>query len=172
MRTSRQTDHLTLSFNLLECRILRHVLEQIRRNYTCRPEELDPRVASAWYSTRGCKSAGMTAEETQEWVANLREIKGNCLPLLEQWCGQLAAPQEGHVQLRVKLHDAATLLTALNDQRLLAASGSDIGQTEMDLHSPTDIATLPAAQQNALFQIHFLALVMEEILAQLSDGSP
>src|SRR5262245_44347558 len=171
MRTSRQTHHLTLSFNLLEGRILRHVLEQIRRNYTVDPEELDPRVAAAWYSTRGCKSAGMTAEETREWVANLREIKGNCLPLLEEWCGQLAAPQEGSVQWRVKLDDAPTLLTTLNDQRLLAASGSDIGQTEMDLHSPTDIATLPAAQQVALFQINFLQFVMEDILAQLPHGS-
>jgi len=171
MRTRRLDNHLTVSLNLLESRVLWHVLDQIQQHYRCTPQELDPKIANAWYSTRGCQSAGMTAEETQEWLANLREIKGSCLPLLEEWCHQLASIQEGNVQLRIALDDAPTLLQALNDQRLLAAASCDIGQPEMDIHSPDAIAQLPSAQQNALFQIHFLALVMEEILARLEHGA-
>jgi hypothetical protein len=174
MLVSRKEDHLSLSLNLLESRVLGYVLDQIAKRYRCRPEELDPKLASTWYSTRGCKTAGMSEEETQEWLAALHEIKSGSLSLLEDWSGQLASrpeeEQERPITLRVKLDDAPALLTALNDQRLLAAATADIGEAEMDLRSFEGMSQLPDHQQNALFQIEFLGLIMAEILEQLSPG--
>jgi hypothetical protein len=39
----------------------------------------------------------------------------------------------------------------------------------MDLQSPLALATLPSAQQNALFEIHVLAWLIEQTLGALTE---
>src|SRR5262245_8287106 len=157
MRAHHEQQQVTLSLNLFEGRLLRHVLEEVLNNYRRTPDELDPKSAAAWYSARGCSSAGLSPQETQEWLANLRELKTANLHLLEDWVGQLSVVSAGFSHLRLKLEDVPSLLVILNDHRLLAAAQQDIGQAEMDLRTPAAIAKLPPERQAALYQIHFLA---------------
>lgn len=170
MHASQEHQQVTLSLNLFEGRILRHVLDEVLKNYRRLPEEFDVKSAAAWYSTRGCTTAGLTAQETQEWLANLREIKGAHLGLIEDWIAQLSNFKASLSQVRLKIDDVPSLVTILNDHRLLSAARHDIGQAEMDLHTPAGIAKLPADRQAALYQIHFLACMMEELLRLLPNS--
>jgi len=68
MRAARRKDDLVLEFGSVEKQILLHTIAAILENYKRKPADIDPRTAAVWYSTRGCKSAGMSEEETREWV--------------------------------------------------------------------------------------------------------
>lgn len=169
MNVARKANELRFTFNLMECRILLRVLRAITRNYALAPEELDPRSREAWYSGRGCRSAGFSEEETIDWLKSLHQFKGARLHLVEQWYAQLTRTSEGSSRLRVALDDAPALLSALNDHRLLMAARHEIGQTEMDTHDLNAAEKLGHQKQAALLEIHFLAWIIEEILAQLAE---
>ena len=168
MHTLRQDERLILTFNFLESSILRKAFSEIVRNYKTKPDELDPKLASVWYSTRGCKSAGMSHEETQEWLASLHQFKSANLQRLNTWHQALAPKKSGVYQLDVSLPDAQALLTVLNDHRLLMAARYDIGQQEMDMRSSEAIRNLTRNQQTALFAIHLLACIIEELINHIS----
>ena len=170
MRIHRENSSLNLSLNLVEARFLRHVLSEVIRNYRLRPEELAPKAAHAWYSTRGCSTAKMSAEETREWLKNLHSFKEANLARLEDWARQLGEGHTAHYHLQIKLDDAPHLMTALNDHRLLAAAQHDIGRDEMDANSLSAFAKLRADQRSVLYEIHLLAHVIEEILRALPDS--
>jgi len=53
---------------------------------------------------------------------------------------------------------------------LMLAARHDIGEAEMDHHRLEELAHLPAAQRSALFEIHFLAVILEEVLWELQQG--
>lgn len=162
---------LTLSFNLVESRFLQDILKQIIDNYQITPEHLPPQAAAAWYSTRGCESAKMSAEETRDWLEALHQYKNANVQHLTRWRRHLRIPKEGHYQLALKLEDAPILLTALNDHRLLRAATQGIGQSEMDVRSLSSFKALSPHQQVALSEIHFLAAIIEEVLHFL-PGTP
>ena len=171
MNVSRERNEICLSFNLVEGRLLLRVLRSIRKNYALKPEEIDERTAAAWYSTKGCQAAGMSLEETREWLEALHEIKSTSLRLIEAWFDQVSRPHHGRYQLRVAMNDAPTLLRVLNDHRLLMAARNDIGQGEMDAHDFETAGRLSLKKQVALLDIHFLAWMVEEILRQM-PGNP
>src|SRR5438270_171070 len=75
MRAARTPKALGLTFNTLESRLLRHILKQIITNYQITPQDLNPKAASVWYSAKGCESARMSPEETQEWLEHLHQYK-------------------------------------------------------------------------------------------------
>ena len=164
MKADRDKDHVRLTFNLLEARVLRHIFESLIANYSLPPDQLDAKAASVWYSTRGCQTAGMTAEETRDWLEQLHGFRSAHLALLQEGARQLGRRTGDHVELRVSLPDAATLVGVLNDHRLLVAARNDIGQREMDLSARSAAKELAAAQQTALFEIHLLAWMIEELL--------
>src|SRR5688572_18774863 len=91
MQASREGNQIVLEFAVLEKQVLLHIFESVIRNYRQKPQEVDPRVAKVWYSTNGCKSAGMTAEETREWIRGLYEFKSANLAHLEKWAAEMAA---------------------------------------------------------------------------------
>src|SRR6266849_3963566 len=122
MRAALNGKDLVLTFSLLESSLLRHLLEQIVANYQIKPEQLDPKASSAWYSTKGCHKAGMSKEETRDWLETLYGYKSASLSHLRNWSRALESPQEGHCQIKLKLEEASILLTALNDHRLLVAA--------------------------------------------------
>jgi hypothetical protein len=128
MHAARTGDSLTLSFTFLESRILQGAIGEIVLNYKTKPEDLAPKVASAWYSTRGCTAARMSPEETSEWVENLHQYKSANVQHLLKWSRSLEVPKAGQRQVKMKLEEASILLTALNDHRLLLAARHDIGQ--------------------------------------------
>lgn len=167
MRVTRQNDRLTLTFNFLESRVLQRVLQTIHRNYSIKPGQIHPKVAAVWYSTRGCEKAGMSAEETSQWIEHLHQDKGSRAALLEDWSSQLAVPESKQARIRVSLGHASDLMMALNDHRLWLAARHDIGQAEMDVRSIEGLASLKPTQQAALQEIHFLAWTIEEILRAL-----
>ena len=171
MHAARQNDRITLSFRLSESRVVHRVLKAIVQNYKISPDELDPKVADAWYSTRGCQTAKMSTEETKEWLEHLYQYKGANLRLVEKWVKKFSGPKANQYYLRLKLEEAPALLTVLNDHRLLMAARHGIGQEEMDLNSLSAFSQLQPAQQTALYEIEFLARIIEEIL-RLLPGNP
>ena len=171
MRAARTPKALGLTFNTLESRLLRHILKQIITNYQITPQDLNPKAASVWYSAKGCESARMSPEETQEWLEHLHQYKSAHVQNLTKWRRRLALPKEGHCRLNVKLEEVPVLLSALNDHRLFLAASHDLGQKEMDARSVADFANLQPAQQMAVSEIHVLGCIIEEILRFL-PGNP
>ena len=171
MRAAKTGELLTLSFSFFESRLLQGAIREVVVNYKAKPEDLAPKAASAWYSTRGCKGAKMSAEESKEWVETLHQYKSANVEQLTRWSRALDLPKAGERQIQLKLEEAPILMTALNDHRLWLAASHDIGQKEMDMRSPADLARLPSAQQSAVYMIEFLAWILEEILHFL-PGKP
>ncbi len=171
MRAARKEKDLVLTFNVPESGLLRQLLQQIVANYQIKPEQLDPRAAAVWYSTKGCQKARMSSEETRDWLETIYGYKSASVQHLRNWGQALESPKEGHCQISLKLEDASILLTALNDHRLLLAATNNIGQKEMDACSLPSFNTLEAAQQIALSEISFLAGIIERVLRFL-PGDP
>jgi hypothetical protein len=170
MRAARQNDRITLSFGAFESQVLLRILSTIIQNYKIKPAEMGPKEAAVWYSTRGCESAKMSAEETRDWLEQLHGFRSANLDRLEDWAKQLTAAKEDHFELRVPLAEAEKLITLLNDHRLFAAARHDIGQQEMDLRSLAAFNALTPVQLNALYEIHFLACLIEALLRLLPNS--
>ncbi len=170
MRAARQNDRITLSFGAFESQVLRRIISTLIQNYKIKPAEMGPKEAAVWYSTRGCESAKMSAEETRDWLEQLHGFRSANLDRLEDWAKQLTAAREDHFELRVPLAEADKLITLLNDHRLLAAARHDIGQPEMDLCSLAAFNALTPMQLNALDEIHFLACLIEALLRLLPNS--
>jgi hypothetical protein len=168
MRAFRKKDTLTLEFNFLESTLLRNALGEISHNYKIKPDALDPEVAKWWYSTRGCKSARMTEEETKDWVANLHAAKSAHLGKILQWKKALGEKEEGPYRLKLTPEDAHTLLTVVNDHRLLLAGRFAIGEDELNCQSEEEFQLLSRGQQNALILIDLLDVVLVNLLRLLS----
>jgi len=164
MRAGRKNNELILEFGAIEKELLLQTVQAILQNYALKPGELDPKTAAVWYSTRGCKSAGMTAEETREWVESLYNFKSANAKLLQRWCSQIKELEPGKFELAVKLADAASLVTIINDHRLHLAAKHDIGQSDMDLRSWAEEEQLSSERQSALVQIELLGWLIEVIL--------
>ena len=176
MHLTREPDGLLFSFNPIEANLLRRVLEQLKASYGIDPGDLDPRIAAAWYSTRGCQSAGMSPEDTQHWLEHLHEFKSARVPKIQGWLRQLAqvhagAPAGAHAGasvLRLDLADADPFITLLNGHRLQLAARHEIADREMEVRSHEAMALLPIHQQEALIEIHILAWLIEVTLEAIS----
>jgi hypothetical protein len=167
MRAARQNDRIILRFALAEAQLLRRIFNSIIRNYTLKPADIDPRVADVWYSQRGCASARMTDEQTREWIETLHSLKGANLGLLRRWARNLT-PRTNHiVQLELTDEDSQTLVTVLNDHRLMCAARYSIGEPEMNLRTLTDLENVPPRRRIALVDIMLLASIIETVLALL-----
>jgi hypothetical protein len=169
MRVKRENDTLLLNLNALEVRVFLRVLRLLADHYRLAPGDLAESAASAWYSTRGCASAGMSGEETKEWLAHLHAFKSARLEKIEDWAAQLAQTGNGPARILVSLDDAPAFIAAINDHRLLMAAHHHIGQEEMDARSVVQLLKLPSATQEALMEIHFLAWMIEETLRVLQE---
>ncbi len=168
MRITRKNSQLQIAVNRFETGLLRQVLRALIENYQVKPDQFDAQGAAAWYSTRGCTAANMSADETREWLQHLHGFKSARLGLLERLSRQLAAGQEVDRNLLLNREEAPELLTALNDHRLLLAAQHHIGQEEMDMRWLEDFGKLKPAQRTALFDIHLLAQLIEELLRHIS----
>lgn len=167
MKAARQNDRILLRFAPTEARLLQRVLGSIIRQYAIKPEEIHPRVAEVWYSRRGCAAAGMSDEQTKEWIEALHNLKSANAALLGRWRRSLA-PKEGHVaQLELTDEDSHTLLTVFNDHRLMCAARFDIGDMEMNMRSLAEMEKLKPRQRVALVDIMFLAAIIETVLSLL-----
>jgi hypothetical protein len=180
MLLQRENESLVFTLSFPERMLLTHALKELAAKYRLKPDELDARTAAAWYSSRGCASAGMSDEETKEWLEHLHAFKKNTnLQRLEDWVAQLGERGTGSVErgaadselsgqsmLRIPTDQAAAFMTAINDYRLATAARHDIGQAEMDAHSTWHLAKLPPLRQKAIMEIHFLAWIIEETLRE------
>lgn len=164
MRAARRNDELVLQFGAVEKELLLHTVSAILENYKLKPGELDPKTAAVWYSTRGCKSAGMSEEETREWVETLYTFKSANARMLKRWCTQIKEIESGNFELAVKIADAASLVTVINDHRLHLAAIHDIGQSDMDMRGWAEDEQLPSEKESALVQIELLGWLIEVIL--------
>lgn len=169
MDVSRQNGKLAIRLNLFEAPLLRRSLEVLAENYRVPPADLDPATAAVWYSSRGCRTAGLSAEETRDWLASLHEFKNAHLRRLEDWIAQLAGVKPAGVTLLLELEAVDAFLVIVNDYRLLLAARHDIGEAEMDLLTDKAIESLAPARQAALMEIHYLAWLIEEVLRALNE---
>ncbi|HTD85600.1 MAG TPA: hypothetical protein VK850_03405 [Candidatus Binatia bacterium] len=165
MRAARRKGQLVLQFGTLEKEILLQTVDTILQNYKLKPADLDPRTAAVWYSTRGCKNADMSEDDTREWVETLYGFKGANARLLERCCAQIKEIEPDKFELAIKLADAAGLVTVINDHRLHLAAIHDIGQSDMDNRGWVDEEEqLPSEKESALVQIELLGWLIEVIL--------
>jgi hypothetical protein len=164
MRATRKDNVLTLAFDSVEAGVLREAFASIIANYQTPPDQMDPKVAAVWYSSRGCQSAGMSAEETSAWRRDLHNFKSANLQLLKGWAEELSARKSDPYQLQIDVDKAPALLTVLNDHRLYAAARHNIGESEMTMPISLAFASLPPARQAAVIQIDLLGWIIEVIL--------
>jgi hypothetical protein len=167
MRAARQNDRIILRFAPGEAQLLRRIFNSIIRHYALKPGDIDPRIAEAWYSRRGCASARMTDEQTREWIENLHSLKGANLALLRRWARNLAPRPNQIAQLELTDADSQTLVTVLNDHRLMCAGRYSIGEAEMNLRTLAELEDVPPRRRVALVDIMFLATIIETVLALL-----
>ena len=171
MRLRRDNDTLLLTLNALETHLLVQVLDQLALSYRLKPGELDAPTAAAWYSTRGCASANSSREDTEEWLENLHTFKCERLKKIEEWSASLKESKSSRAQFKVSLNDAPMFISSINDYRLMTAARHNIGEAEMAIHSPFELARTPGKRQEALLEIHFLAWVIEEALRAMQESS-
>jgi hypothetical protein len=169
MIVRRDKDAVIFSFSGMECRVIEGVLTALIANYQVPPSELDEKSASVWYSTRGCQSARMSADEAAEWIKQLHNVRSARLEFLQQLLENIGKRPAGPLMLSVPIEKAEALMIALNDHRLLVAARHDIGEAEMDMRTLSALTKLPPAQQTALYEIHFLAYILEELLHALQQ---
>ena len=171
MRLQCESGVLHYTFNEVEAHLLLEVFRQLAENYRLKPDEIDSRAAESWYSKRGCVSAKMSDDEIREWLTHLHALKGDQLPRLQAWSRQIRESNPDQAaELTVRSDDATAFMTAINDHRLMAAAGHDIGQREMDIQSPEELARLSTKRQMEMLEIHFLALILEETLRALQES--
>jgi hypothetical protein len=165
MRAGRRNDELVLQFGAVEREFVLQTANTILANYKLKPTDIDPKTAAVWYSTRGCKRAGMSEEETREWVDSLYGFKGANAQLLECWCKQIKEVEPDKFELAVKLDHAPSLVTIINDHCLHLAAVHDIGQTDIDMRGWTnDEEEIPSEKSSAIVQIELLSWLIEGIL--------
>jgi hypothetical protein len=164
MRATRKNNALTLAFDAVEGSILREALDSIITNYQTPPDQIDPKVAAVWYSSRGCHSAGLSAEETSAWQRDLHGFKSANLNLLKGWADKLSSRKGDPYELQIDVDKAPTFLTVLNDHRLYAAARHNIGESEMTMPMSRAFTSLPPDRQAAIIQIDLLAWIIEVIL--------
>src|SRR3954469_2371964 len=169
MVVRREPGAVAFSFSLLERKVLERALTTLLENYQVNPAEIDERAAAVWYSSAGCRSAGMSTEETADWMKQLYALRFGRIAILRECLEQLGAGPEAASGMRVRAEQADALMTALNDHRLLLAAHHDIGEAEMSVRSWAALARLPARQQTTLFEIEFFAYLIDELLRLLSD---
>lgn len=150
---------------------MRHVLGALSAAYRMPPERIDPRVASVWYSKRGCESAGMSREEAADWVRQIHGFKSENLALVEAWIDQLDQCAGRRRALELPVSQAGAFVGALNDHRLRAAAENGIGQAEMDVRDPLALIGLDPMRQAALVEIHFLAWIIEVVLRLIAPDA-
>ena len=66
--------------------------------------------------------------------------------------------------MQLTLEESTTLISVVNDHRLFLAAKHEIGQAEMEMHSLEALHELKPARQFALYEIHLLGWIMEEVL--------
>jgi len=170
MNARRKEGKLHLHFNAFESQFLHRVLLVILENYKAPPSDLDVPTADAWYSTRGCRSANMSPEDTQEWLAALHQVKNASLRHLEDWVGTLAKPSAADHRLTIDLRDVDVLLRVINDYRLMTAARQQLDEPELNRSTMLHDPELPPARRAALLEIDLLAWLMEQILAAVTDA--
>ncbi len=173
MQARRTQAAVRLDFSLFEAGVLTHILTVLRDSYNKRPSELDPQTAGSWYSMRGFKSAGMSAEEKEDWLTQMHEHRRGRVGVIEKVLKGLATAEESkRAEIDLSLDETGDLMVALNDYRLRAAARNQIGQEEMDAMITLEKTSLPLRQQAALAEIHFLAYLVEILIELLQSAPP
>jgi len=170
MKAFRENNQTILRFAPTEADFMRRIFSSIIRQYQLKPEDVHPSVAQVWYSTRGCRSAQLSEEQTREWIENLHSLKTANFTALKQWRRRLAPHPERFAELTLTDENAYTLVTVLNDHRLMCAARHDIGEEEMNIRTLTQMEKLPPRRRIALFDVIALGTIIETVLAILPGG--
>lgn len=170
MIAQRDKDFILFTFSGIERHVLERTIKTLVENYKLPPEQIDQRTRAVWYSTRGCEAARISGEETTEWLKQLHSVRIGRIDFLEKCLEQLARRAPGPFTLGIPVQNAESLMTALNDHRLLVAAQNGIAEPEMSLRSLASFTKLPPGQQAALCEIEFLAYIIEELLGLLGSS--
>jgi hypothetical protein len=151
--------------------VLLRALRGLIEGYRLKPDDVDPKTASAWYSTRGCASPACLVRSARLGCPPAHTLRGAPWLISNAGPGCSSASSLEEYELSIEPGQEDVFLTSLNDYRLMLAARHDIGEAEMDRHRLEDLEPLPAAQRTALFEIHFHAVILEEVLWELQGGT-
>ena len=168
MQAFREKNRIVLSLGRNESNLLQRILLGLKKEYETPPSKTDKATGESWYSTRGCLSAGMNAEQTMEWIEQLHQFRRSNLPILTKILAALHSREKDQdAAVRLAFDEAQSFLAILNDHRLLAAARHEIGEQEISVDFFDAVRGLEPEQQMALCEIDLLALVMESVLQAL-----
>lgn len=155
---------VTVSLGFVESRILLECLVSIRKAYVVLPAELDDATSAVWYSRRGCESAGMSKEDSDDWVESLHDVKRQNLDSIDRWIRALSRTEEDPCLMRVRVEEVPGFLTVLNDHRLLISARTGVTEDDMNIETIFDLQDLPQAKQRALIEMDLLGGVMQQVM--------
>lgn len=157
---------LRISPTSMEAEFLVRILSSLSLEYETEPAQLNAKLASAWYSTHDPENAEISEADIEDWNDQLFQLRGENKDKIEKWITIL----EGEFPLEWTLshEDAETFLMVINDYRLVCAANHHLDDAELE-HDFESVAD--PERRLALFEIHFLAWIMEKMMEELSDSS-
>ncbi|MBI4024875.1 MAG: hypothetical protein HY360_07815 [Verrucomicrobia bacterium] len=163
MQIHSSQEQLHILLEKTEADFLARVFRTLDMEYRIPPAEMDSKIERVWYSDEGHQSAGSSVEDREEWRRMLHEFRGENTKKIKSWLSTLQQAKNS-IAWNFPLADAETLLAVVNDYRLALASKCDVAETEME--HDLDLIQDPV-KRTALMEIHFLAWMMELILAEI-----
>lgn len=168
MRCEYDGQILLIEFAESEKEMLLFSLEELREHYSTDESKLPSKLRKFWRGT-----LSRTPEKTEEWteaeedLASARwGIKSERLVLVNRWLASdgllLAANQS---KLGLDEGECEQFLCILNDRRLLLALEYNLDDTLLE-KNPVTVSDHEA--QQALWEIHFLAYLQQQVLDAVS----
>jgi hypothetical protein len=165
MKVERNPNGLEVLLFSVEAYYLRKALIQVAQNYRIHPVEFDDQTAEVWYSPQGHASVDAYQEDKDIWNESLFEFRNTRLGDLQIWIEDLTEGREFYL-LPLTFEKADTLVSIINDHRLLVAAEHDFSKEELDQNlDEVD----EEDKREALMEVHVLAFFIEMILAELNN---
>ncbi len=151
-----------------ESALLSSILRDIRANYKEGDAGLHPDARDRWTGATALETSGFDSEDLEAWLEAREGFQSELLAHATHWAGELAEAAENDPLHGFTL-DAAhadALIILANDHRMYLAAKFAVDESDMD--GPWE----DAADDNkrvALMTIHFLACLIEMLLAGIDD---
>jgi hypothetical protein len=164
----REDGELTLEFEGAEKELLLLSLVEMREQYETDAGTLPEPVRRYWDGTLSVSAKGELGEAAEDLRDARLGWREERLRAVERWLAPDGGLVDGTPRSFILDEEEIDLFfSVLNDRRLTLAALHGIGDTGME-ENPADVQDRNL--QRALWEIHFLAFVMENCLQALRDG--
>lgn len=147
-----------------EAQFLNDIFLDVVEKYRQPPSDMAEKSAEVFYSSFGTDHLRMSDEERELWNEQLHDLRTEECTRIDKWIKALSS-QVWPYHWIIPYADVDTFLILLNDRRLWCAAenGLDEDELEHDFQSIKD-----PSQRAALFEIHFLAAIIEKVIQEIS----